>query len=409
MLGKTNITTVKGSTIVSDVEDFAWDEVGTLKVDGAFKRTFFGKNTLVAITEGGTVIYTDDGENWKEAKFETDVEYEIVDGVWDGKRFVFAANDPVIITTEDFQEYKRYVVSGVKRLYAIFYNADSTYTAIAAQMNLDNNSYCFSTVFCKGTLEDMGIVSVIDRVSTNAEEKCLRSIKNLYIKTAHSSNILICYVKAYINSRTDYSDIFSHQVGISEDGTSVKKLLTSYGTAGNNIPASVYSGASNKYKVFSYKNAIYYMDTLEENKELIRLKDLSDEKGDVVSAGKDWGFIGGVYFNKCDVLVNANQMLVVKSGEHLADKAIEDLIDITYDFAITNIIKAFGKIYLFGTGGHILVSSNEIRNEDALAVKAMSANKALYEAKEYTDKKCKELEERVARLEEMNNTSSTVS
>lgn len=400
MLGKTNITSIKDGTVITDVEDFVWDEVGTRSVDGAFKKSIFGNNTLVAVTEGGTVIYSKDGENWDEALFEENAEYKIVDVVWDGKRFVFAANDPVIITTEDFQEYKRYAIAGVKRLYAIFYNADSTYTVIAAKMTVCS----FSTVFCKGTLEDMKTVTIIDNVTYSAEEECLMAINNLYIKTAHSSNILICYVKAKAN----FPDRYSHQVGISEDGTSVKKLLVSYGTAaGGNLPDGIYYEASNKYKVFSFKNAVYYMDTLEENKELIRLKDLSDEKGDVVSAGKDWGFIGGVYFNKCDVLVNANQMLVVRSGEHLADKAIEDLIDITYDFAITNIIKAFEKIYLFGTGGHILVSSNEIKNENALAVKTMSASKALYEAKKYADEKCKELEERVARLEDVNNSSST--
>lgn len=404
MLGKTNITSIKDGTVITDVEDFVWNEVGTRSVDGAFKKSIFGNNTLVAVTEGGTVIYSKDGENWDEALFEANAEYKIIDVVWDGKRFVFAANDPVIITTEDFQEYKRYAISDVKRLYAIFYNADSTYTVIAAKMSVYSNNYTFSTVFCKGTLEDMKTVTIIDSVTHHTEEDCLMAIKNLYIKTAHSSNIIICYIK----EKASASDTYSHQVGISEDGTSVKKLLASYGTsAGGNLPAGVYYGASNKYKVFSFKNAVYYMDTLEENKELIRLKDLSDEKGDVVSAGKDWGFIGGVYFNKCDVLVNANQMLVVKSGEHLADKVIEDLIDITYDFAITNIIKAFEKIYLFGTGGHILVSSNEIKNENALAIKTMSASKALYEAQKYADEKCKELEERVARLEDVNNSSST--
>ena len=107
MLGRTNITTVKGGTIVSDVEDFAWNEVGTIRVDGAFKRTFLGNNVLVAVTEGGTVIYSRDGENWEEAVYGTDAEYKIVDGVWDGKRFVFAANDPAIITTEDFQEDRK--------------------------------------------------------------------------------------------------------------------------------------------------------------------------------------------------------------------------------------------------------------------------------------------------------------
>lgn len=396
MLGRTNITTVKGGTIVSDVEDFAWNEVGTLRVDGAFKRTFLGNNVLVAVTEGGTVIYSRDGENWEEAVYGTDAEYKIVDGVWDGKRFVFAANDPAIITTEDFQEYKSYEIPGAQRLFAIFYNTDGTYTVIGAYPKSSNST---AVALYKGMPEGMECAAEIEHMINSDMEDRDRNIKFLYVKAANTSNALICYVKGTYSRGTELG--YAHQLGVSGDGTSVARLLPYYGTA------NVYTGAVNQYRIFSFKNALYYTNTLEENKKLIRLKDLSDENGDVVSTGKDWGFIGGAYFNKCDIFVNANQMLVVKPGEYLAEKTIEELIDITYDFSITNIIKAFGKLYLFGTNGHILVSSDEIKNENAISVKTMSANKALYEAKEYTDKKYKELEERVARLEEVNNISST--
>lgn len=394
MLGRTNITTVKGGTIVSDVENFVWNEVGTLKVNGAFKRTIFGNNTLVAVTEGGTVIYSRDGENWEEAVFETDAGYKITDGVWDGKQFVFAANDPAIITTEDFQEYKFYVISGVKRLYAIFCNTSGTYTVIGARNPTYNSSqqrYISNVFFFKGIPEDLKEEQCIANIKNTTEDKCDMSIRDVYIKTAYNSNTLICYIKA------EQGTFHSHQVVFSEDGSSMRMLETTNG----------YSGGSNKYKLFSFKNALYYMNVLDDNKKLIRVKDFSDEKGDIVSTGKDWGFIGGVYFNKCDIMINANQLLVVKPGEYLVDKVIEDLIDITYDFSITNIISAFGKIYLFGTGGHILASSDEIQNENTLAIKTMSASKALYEAKKYTDEKYKELEERIARIEAANNSSST--
>lgn len=400
MLGRTNITTIKGGTVISDVENFVWNEVGTLQVEGAFKRTFFGNNTLVAISEGGTVIYSKDGENWERAVFEVNAECKIVDGVWDGKQFVFAANNPVIITTEDLQEYKKYEIPDVIKLYAIFYNINGTYTVLCGKKEPSLNEFIVS--FFKGIPENLQEVGIVDTRKYRDE-----AAENLYVKTAYSENILICYIKG---GDTGVSDCFAHQVGVTEDGVSVRKLLSSWYDVHNKYttrPANFYEGPLNKYKIFSLKNALYYMDILEESKKLIRIKDFSDEKGDVVSTGKDWGFIGGEYFNKCDIFVNTNQMLVVKPGEYIAEKTIEDLIDITYDFSITNIIKAFGKLYLFGTNGHILVSSNEIRDENALAVKSMSARKALYEAKEYTDKKYEELVERIARIEEVNNGNST--
>lgn len=410
MLGRTNITNVKGGTVVSNVEDLAWNEVGTLSVEGSFKRAVWGNNTLVAVTGGGNVIYSKDGENWEEAVFKTNAEYKIVDGVWDGKRFVFAANDPAIIITEDFQEYEYYAISGVKRLYAIFYNTDGTYTIIGAIQSIYSDESTYKISFLKGMPENLKEVGIIDSMPYSErmnKENCDILIENIYVKTAHSSNAVICYVKSQ-SSISEHSK-YSHQLCISEDGTSVRRFIKSYWSvaASTMIPADVYTGASNKFKIFSFKNALYYMDTLEENKKLVRLKDFSDEKGDVVSTGKDWGFIEGEYFNKCGILVNANQMLVVKPGEYIAEKTIEDLIDITYDFSIRNIIKAFGKLYLFGTKGHILVSSDEIKNENALAVKTMSATRALYEAKVYTDEKYKELEERIAKFEGMNNNSST--
>lgn len=75
------------------------------------------------------------------------------------------------------------------------------------------------------------------------------------------------------------------------------------------------------------------------------------------------------------------------------------MVEITYDFSMKYIVKAFNKMYIFGTGGNILVSSNENRNEDSLAVQTMSAMRALYDAKIYTNEKYEELDTRLTELE----------
>ena len=112
MLGRTNITTVKGGTIVSDIDSLAWNNAGTLNINSAFKKAFYGNNILVAVTKSGAVIYTRDGENWETADLNMDIEYHISDGIWDGHRFVFVGShetdtegrcNALIVTTEDFQ------------------------------------------------------------------------------------------------------------------------------------------------------------------------------------------------------------------------------------------------------------------------------------------------------------------
>ena len=63
------------------------------------------------------------------------------------------------------------------------------------------------------------------------------------------------------------------------------------------------------------------------------------------------------------------------------------------------VTKAFGQLYLFGNQGLVLRSSVEAGNEGPVTVQALSAKRALAEAKAYADGKYTELETRIAELE----------
>ena len=119
----------------------------------------------------------------------------------------------------------------------------------------------------------------------------------------------------------------------------------------------------------------------------------------VVSTGKDFGFVDGVYFDGCEVFINNHEALIVKKGESIAEKTLEDMIEIDPEMQLNCICKAFGRMYIFGNQGAILESSTETGNEAGIAVQTMSAKKALADAKSYTDVRYAELEARIAALE----------
>lgn len=436
MLGRTNITTIKGGPIATDIASYDWNDAATLNVNSSFKKSFYANNILTAITKSGTILYTKDGENWEEAALEMDVKYNISDGIWDGHRFVFVGShftdqenvcQALIVITKDYQEYvimrdctgKNYAGRNAQynildqvycgRFHAILLNEDSTYTIICSTIAhiLDSTNSPVSPVFfVRGDVRNLqftcDILYNIKYGSVTPE----RALDNIHVEIAKNTDSFIFYVKA-VTAETATAETagnyYRHIVGISDNGQNFLKL-EDYNGKDSTHPVI----ASNMFKIFECKDSLYYMTLLEEQNRLVQVKGFSDGKGSVISADEDWKFVDAVYFNKCEIYINAHQMLVVKAGENMADKTEKDLIDISYDFSLINIVKAFENLYIFGTNGNILVSSDEIKNENATAVKTMSAVKALYEAKEYTDKKYTELEERVSKLEELKNSSTEV-
>ena len=432
MLGRTNITTVKGGTIVTDIDSLVWNNAATLNINSAFKKAFFGNNTLVAVTKSGSVIYTKDGENWEKAELNMDVEYHISDGIWDGHRFVFVGShstdmenrcNALIVITVDFQSYEimrdctgseyeeggrndNWILSKIYcgKMHAIFLNEDATYTIICAAVNAPTNGTEFAVFFAKGSLTNLQFTKMIMRGGAEGNKwSYKRNLENILVETAKNTDSFLFYIKAESFYESNLDVYYIHKLGISSNGNDFI-VLKEYNKNTLTDPLVM----SDRFKIFECKDLLYYRSLTEDNQTLVRVKGYSDSKEVIVSSKEDFGFIGAVYFNKCEIFINSHQMLVVKLREQIADKTIENLIDITYDFSLISIIKAYEKLYIFGTNGNIMVSSDEIKNESTIAVKTMSAVKALYDAKVYTDKRCAALEERLEVLENENGGSTEV-
>lgn len=150
--------------------------------------------------------------------------------------------------------------------------------------------------------------------------------------------------------------------------------------------------------VFECKNELYYM-RLYSSENYVLSKVIDTDEKIVLSQGINYGFVDGIYFNNCQLFINNHEMMVVKKGESLANKTLDDLIEIAPELTMNCITKAFGQLYIFGNQGAILKSSVETNNENAIAVQTLSAKKALADAKAYSDERYAELEARIMALE----------
>lgn len=433
MLGKTNITTVKGGTVVSDIADYGWDHVNA-NIISAFKKCFYANGILVGITMDGRILYMNDGENWITADLQTESGYKILDGLWDGMRFVFVGSHDVtaercngmVVITEEFKSYTvLYDCTGsgyeedkddpnsigvsdayIKgaycgRLYAVALNEDATYTVLGTiQNSRQGNSYYM--YLAAGRLDDLKYKCKIGRTgyasqstATNHKGKDLMDV--IYVDAAKKSNEFLFYAK-YPDKTSGGNGIsyYSHIVGRSCNGNTYTEL-ENYPDSGNVMSTENYD--VKRFNVFECKDSLYYMSVKSTPNNLIKLLGSSGNSKSTMSTGIDYAFVNAVYFNKSEIFINDHQMLIVGSGENVSDKTLDDLVEITYDFSLSSIVKAFDKLYVFGTGGNILVSNDEVKNEEALAVKTMSATKALYDAKIYTDEKYEVLEARITALE----------
>ena len=146
------------------------------------------------------------------------------------------------------------------------------------------------------------------------------------------------------------------------------------------------------------KGALYTMGRITE---LNYNLDKITEAGEIMTmtTGQNFMFVDGVYFDGCQIFINSHDMLVIKKGEGLAEKTTEDLKEIVPESTLRCVTKAFGQLYLFGNQGLVLRSSVEAGNEGPVTVQALSAKKALAEAKAYSDVRYAELETRIAELE----------
>lgn len=151
-------------------------------------------------------------------------------------------------------------------------------------------------------------------------------------------------------------------------------------------------------KVFECKDNLFYM-YMHSDRNYKFVKVLSTNEEILLSSDINYGFVDGVYFDGCELFINSHEMLIVRKGENIADKTLDDLIEIAPELTMNCITKAFGQLYIFGNQGTILKSSVETNNENAITVQTISAKKALSDAKQYTDEQYAILEARIAALE----------
>lgn len=417
MLGKTNITMVKGGAIASDIAEYSWDNISIGEIKGDFVNAIYENNTLIAVTTGGDIVFTNDGENWEKRRLGLEDDYRLNDMIWDGERFVFVGSHTdnktyisgLVAMSENLTDFEIKTnvndedYFGLNAQYMSFLGIilkDGQYSVIYAYLRESGTSMFGQTYYMVAAVTDLKSFATKMEIGDcptyykgSVAAQCMNLFNGTTLKLSKKAGKIIMYIKclayassgSYITNPTDTS----HNIFVSSNGIVFSTVLNVEGKR---------EKIEDIFSVFESKDSFYYMSTSADyNYKLVKLSGNLDEL--IMTTNIDFGFIDAVYFNKCEIFINGHQMLIVRPGEKLIDKLLGDLTEITYDFSMTSIVKAFNKLYIFGTEGSALVSSDEIKNEEALAVKTMSASKALYDAKTYTDEKYMALEARITALE----------
>lgn len=374
MLGKTNITTLSEGGIVTDVADFSWVSMQS-GVHTDFVRCIYENGYLAAITADGTIAWTTDGEVWSTAK----LEYEncwLNDIDWDGEQFVIAGScketvsdkktdSRMIVFTKDFESFEKLenFAKDKSEIHYIF-PQNGKYIVVEGY----NSTY--SDIFCVAVINPAtGSDDKIKEITQQHTMNISTNRKGNAFCAKNTGGMLVC-----VKLDTRY-----YRCKVAENNTS-----------------NFYN--IENASVFECKGALYYI--LLNQTESYALNKVTDA-GEVLTlcTGQNFAFVDGVYFNSCELFINHHDMLAVRKGESLAEKTVDDLIEVAPEMTLNCITKAFGQLYIFGNQGVILRSSVEANNENAITVQTLSAKKALADAKAYTDSRYAELEARIAELE----------
>lgn len=384
MLGKTNITTLSEGGTAAGIEDFSWRQVQS-GTRGDFTKAICKGGYLAGITADGSVAYTADGEVWEFMKLEY-AGCRLLDIDWDGDRFILVGScmdesvstiktTGLIVATADFRTVERIDTPGINGTtetsriteYSLVSPQNGKYVLIAQTM------LATSAVFTD-FMDGKTIMQTIEKLDT--------AIKERHISAAKNTGCILAYVNISGNGFRHVVYKISHEYEVHR--------LKSYGNELKENQKSI--------SVFECKDALYFLH-LTSNGDYSLNKVTDSEEIMVMRTGQNFMFVDGAYIDGCQVFINSHEMLVVKKGESLADKTTDDLKEIAPEFSLNCIVKAFGQIYIFGNQGVILKSSVETGNENAILVQALSAKKALADAKAYADEKCGGLEARIAALE----------
>lgn len=299
----------------------------------------------VAITADGTVVYSFDGESWEKSKPEyRDCKFTDID--WDGERYLItgsyvdAESNTVglLLTTEDFKEYTKIEIRNSEDTDTVYF--EEYYAVYPA-----NGKYIVVAMKRRNNKPD----SLCAYTGNFANEELTESVPNHYSATSIINKVqvvknsigMLVYLY-YINKESPVP--YPHEEMHKLSGESVFSIICNTQGSG--------SGVGTGY-LFECKDAMYYYTPKED-----AIRKVLDKNGTAeVSKGQNFAFVGGVYFNKYEVFINAHSMLVVKTGENMAEKTVDDLIEISPETAMSCITKAFGRIYIFGNRGLILKSS----------------------------------------------------
>lgn len=374
MLGKTNITILSESAIVTEIEDYRWIQMQS-GVFGNFVKAIYKNGYLAAITADGTIVYTTDGEAWQSHTLEYK-NCSLKDIDWDGSRFILVGSysetvtmadgtsketqKGLLIVTSDFESYEKKEIDSENDYaseYILVYPVNGKYIILASSISASAEN----TYIRIGNLEEGW------EEEKHNSSRTVSSAKN-------SKDIIFLY----------------HVYGSTKYG--IKRI------AGDTMSVNEYERIQigENSKAFECKDELYVMAF---NGTYSLYKITNSGECMLMSNEKNFAFVDGVYFNECQIFINNHEMLVVKKGESIADKTLDNLIEIAPELTMNCITKAFGQIYIFGNQGVILKSSVETNNEEVLTVQAISAKKALLDAKKYTDERYAALEARIAALE----------
>lgn len=393
MLGKTNVTAIEGDTNITEIENYRWNHIKINGINSDFVRAVYGNDILVAITKDGTVTYTKDGENWDKVRLGLEGEYELTDIIWNGSNYVMVGNQIEIVQEPDGSEYKYHgIVVTTENLvdFIIEQDEDNIYSRYYSIIEENGKRIIISKEF--GETNKAGIYAVIKNSSGTLK---ITIIECKYITSTGKNNC--CYLNKYevvVAKKASGGAVYVREIDSSSSNqTGIYTTANWTGYQWNRVGGENQRTLSS---IFECKDNLFVY-----SEELGHLfyKLMSDNRNTQICKGTPFFFIDAIYFNKCEIFLNRHSMIVVRQGEKIEDKTLDDLLDITYEFNINFIEKAFDGLYIFGTDGHILISSDEVKNEETTAVKSMSAVRALYDAKVYTDEKYAALEARIMELE----------
>ena len=328
-----------------EIENADWEKVPS-GIYSDFLKAIYKNGYLVAITVDGTILYTRDGEAWDKSKLEyqdcglTDVDY-------DGEKFLVTGSYTsggktagLLLATEDFKAYEQIQVQNSDDSeteydieYCAVYPKNGRFIIIARRKTDNYLPFFWYIGDLKSEWVHKGHISVrSDLTSTNFGA----SYKSIKAAVAKNSGDMFLWLQFEAKYSDCYISIYWFQCDINGAVGSCQIIH-----------------ARNSY-VFECKDTLFYCDMYGSNYNQDFFAKLESDRIKSISTVDNFTFVDGCYFNECEVFVTEHAMLVVKKGESISDKTASDMMEIVPENAMTCIVKAFGRPYIFGNRGLIM-------------------------------------------------------